>query len=185
MSFNFVAGKPAHPIHLTPIMSGNFTGDIDGDGTDLINVSHIGQTHAEEGRLVFFAGSTTGLAGNERNIRGHSALSFNSTTNVFTVGSGMVFGRHEVTSHYSVQVSDYYIGCNHTASITITLPFASTLASGQTFTIKDESGQANSFVINVVRQGSDTIDGQNNFTIESPFGAVNLYSNGSNKFFLF
>ena len=185
MSFNFVAGKPAHPIHLTPIMSGNFTGDIDGDGSDLVNVSHIGQTNAAEGRLVFFDSSTTGLAGNERNIRGHSSLSFNRSTNVFTVGSGMVFSRHEVTSHYSVQVSDYYIGCNHTASITITLPFASSLTSGQTFTIKDESGQANSFVINVVRQGSDTIDGQNNFTIESPFGAVNLYSNGTNKFFLF
>ncbi len=185
MSFNFVKGKISFPLDHEPILSGNFIGDIDGDGTDLTNVSHIGQTNAAEGRLVFFDSSTTGLAGNERNIRGHSSLSFNRTTNVFTVGSGMVFSRHEATSDYSVQVSDYYIGCNHTASITITLPFASTLNSGQTFTIKDESGQANSFTINVVRQGSDLIDGQTNFKIESPFGAVNLYSNGSNKFFLF
>jgi hypothetical protein len=65
------------------------------------------------------------------------------------------------------------------------LPDASTLPSGQTFTIKDESGVANTFNINVVRQGSDLIDGETNFTIDSPYGAVNLYSNGNNKFFLF
>ena len=185
MSFNFVKGKPSFPIDAHPIMSGNFIGDIDGDGADLTNVSHIAQTNAAEGRLVFFDSSTTGLAANERNIRGHSSLSFNRTTNVFTVGSGLVFGRTEVSSSYQIQVSDYYVGCNHTASITITLPYASQLSSGQTFTIKDESGQADSFKISVVRQGSDTIDGQNSFAIESPYGAVNLYSNGSNKFFLF
>lgn len=185
MSFNFVKGKQSFPIEGLPIMSGNFIGDIDGDGSDLENVSHIAQTNAAEGRLVFFDSSTTGLAGNERNIRGHDSLSFNRTTNVFTVGSGLVFGRTEVSSDYQIQVSDYYVGCNHTASITITLPYASQLSSGQTYTIKDESGQANSYNITVIRQGSDLIDGETNFTIESPYGAVNLYSNGSNKFFLF
>jgi len=185
MSFNFVAGKPAHPIHLTPIMSGNFIGDIDGDGTDLTNVSHIGQTNAEEHRIVFFNYSTTNLAGNERNIRGHGNFLFDVGSNVFTANSGMVHGRTSISSHYSAQRSDYYIGCNHTASITVTLPYASTLSSGQTFTIKDESGGANTYNINVVRQGSDLIDGETNFTIESPYGVVNLYSNGSDKFFLF
>ena len=185
MSFNFVKGKLSFPVDAQPILSGTFVGDIDGDGTDLTNVSHIGQTNVAEGRIVFFDSSTTGLAGNERNIRGHDSLSFNRTTNVFTVGSGLVFGRREESSHYQIQVSDYYIGSNNTASVTITLPYVSNLASGQTFTIKDESGQANSFNITVVSQGSDTIDGQTNFKIESPYGAVNLYSNGPNKFFFF
>lgn len=185
MSFNFVKGKVAYPVDHETVMSGTFIGNIDGDGSDLENVSHIVQTNAAEGRLVFFDSSTTGLAGNERNIRGHDSLSFNKTTNVFTVGSGLVFGRTEVSSHYQIQVSDYYVGCNHTASITITLPYASQLSSGQTYTIKDESGQADSYKITVVRQGTDLIDGETNFTIESPYGAVNLYSNGSNKFFLF
>jgi hypothetical protein len=185
MSFNFVAGKPAHPINLSPIMSGNFVGDIDGDGTDLENVSHIGQTNAAEGRLVFFDSTTTGLAGNERNIRGDSNLSYNRASGVFNVNSGIVFQRSSVSSHHTIGVNEHYIGCNHTASITITLPDASTLPSGQTFTIKDESGVANTFNINVVRQGSDLIDGETNFTIDSPYGAVNLYSNGNNKFFLF
>ena len=90
-----------------------------------------------------------------------------------------------ITSSYTIQVSDYYVGCEHAAAITIVLPYASQLSSGQTFTIKDESGQANLYNITVVRQGSDTIDGETNFVIESPYGAVNLYSNGSNKFFLF
>ena len=186
MSFNFVKGKIAYPVDHEAFMSGTFIGDMNGDGADLINVSHIGQTHAEQGRLVFFSDSTTGLAGDERNIRGHEALSFNSTTTVFTVRSGLVFERTEVSSNYQIQVSDYYVGCDHTASITITLPYASTLSSGQTFTIKDESGQADSYNITVVRQGTtDLIDGETSFTIESPYGAVNLYSNGSNKFFLF
>ena len=185
MSFNFVKGKVSFPLDHQPILSGNFIGDIDGDGGDLTNVSHIGQSNAENHNIVFFDGTRTGLAGNEMNIRGTSNFQFNRNTVVFTANSGMVHGRREINSHYSIQVSDYYVGCNHTASITVTLPFASNLSSGQTFTIKDESGQANSFNITVVRQGSDTIDGETNFTIESDFGAVNLYSNGSNKFFLF
>lgn len=185
MSFNFVKGKVAYPTEHEAFMSGTFVGDIDGDGADLINVSHIRQTNAIAGSLVFFDSTTTGLAGNERNIRGHDSLSFNRITNVFTLGSGLVFGRTEVSSSYQIQVSDYYVGCNHTASITITLPYASQLSSGQTYTIKDESGQADSFNITVVRQGTDEIDGETSFTIESPYGAVNLYSNGSNKFFLF
>jgi hypothetical protein len=185
MSFNFVAGKPAHPINLTPIMSGNFTGDIDGDGTDLENVSHIGQTNAVNHNIVFFDGTRTGLAGNEMNIRGNNNFQFNKNTVVFTANSGMVHSRTEIASHYTIQMSDYYVGCNHTASVTVTLPFASTLSSGQTFTIKDESGQASAYKIMISRQGSDTIDGQENIVIESPYGAINLYSNGNNKFFIF
>ena len=185
MSFNFVAGKPAHPVHLSPVMSGNFIGDIDGDGTDLTNVSHIGQTNAENHNIVFFDGSTTGLAGDEMNIRGDSRFQFNRSSNIFTANSGMVHGRTSISSHYTAEISDYYVGCNHTASVTVTLPYAYQCSSGQTFTIKDESGGANTYNINVVRQGSDLIDGETNFTIESPYGAVNLYSNGSNKFFLF
>tara|TARA_R110002012_G_scaffold284212_1_gene474913 strand:+ start:1744 stop:2301 length:558 start_codon:yes stop_codon:yes gene_type:complete len=185
MSFNFVAGKPAHPINLTPIMSGNFTGDIDGDGTDLENVSHIGQTNASNHNIVFFDGTTTGLAGNEMNIRGDTRFQFDRGSNIFTANSGMVHGRSEISSHYSILSSDYYVGCNQTASITVTLPFASTLSSGQTFTIKDETGNANSYNITITTKGSDAIDGQQNITIQSAYGAVNLYSNGNNKFFIF
>jgi len=185
MSFNFVAGKPSHPINLTPIMSGNFIGDIDGDGTDLENVSHIGQSNAAEGRLVFFDSTTTGLAGNERNIRGDGSLTYNMSSNVFTMNSGVVFKRTQISSNHAIQASEHYIGCNHTASIIVTLPVASGLASGQTFTIKDESGIAHTHNIRIIRQGADTIDGQENITIHSAYGAVNLYSNGNNKFFIF
>jgi len=53
MSFNFVKGKLSFPVDAQPILSGTFVGDIDGDGTDLTNVSHIAQTNAEEYRIVF------------------------------------------------------------------------------------------------------------------------------------
>jgi hypothetical protein len=185
MSFNFVAGKPSHPINLSPIMSGNFVGDIDGDGSDLINVSHIGQTNAANHNIVFFDGSTSGHAGNEMNIRGDSRFQFNRSSNVFTANSGMVHGRTDISSHYTIEASDYFIGCNHTASITINLPTAASITNGQTFTIKDESGGANTYNITIARQGSDTIDGEESVVIESPYGAINLYSNGNNKYFIF
>jgi len=185
MSFNFVAGKVANPIGLSPILSGTFVGDIDGDGTDLTNVSHIGQSNAEENRIVFFKDTTTGLAGDERNIRGHSNFLFDPGSNRFTANSGMIHARNSITSHHTITTGEYFIGCNHTASITVTLPFSIQCPSGQTFSIKDESGNASNFNIIVQVQGSDTIDGQTSFIIESPYGAVNLYSNGSNKFFLF
>lgn len=187
MSFNFIAGKPSILARGDVILSGNFTGDFNGDGTDLENVSHCAQTNTgNDGdyRIVFFNNTTIG---NERNVRGHEKLLFSPITNVFTVNGGMVHNRRSLTSHSIIQSSDYYIGCNHTASITITLPFASTLTSGQTYTIKDESGAADNYNINIIKQGAsnDLIDGQTSVSIQSPYGSINLYSNGSNKFFIY
>ena len=185
MSFNFVRGKVGYPVDREAIMSGTFIGDIDGDGGDLVRVSHIQQTNAAADRIVFFKDTLTGLPGNERNIRGSDKFLFDPGSNVFTANSGMVHARNAISTHHTITTGEYFIGCNHTASITITLPFSSACSSGQTFSIKDESGRASDFNILVQVQGSDTIDGQTNFIIESAYGAVNLYSNGSNKFFLF
>jgi hypothetical protein len=74
---------------------------------------------------------------------------------------------------------------NATASLEIRLPAASGYSAGQYFTVKDEVGNASSNNIIVKTTGTDTIDGVSMVTLESPYAAVNIYSNGSNKFFIY
>jgi hypothetical protein len=59
------------------------------------------------------------------------------------------------------------------------------LTNGQTFTIKDEAGTGDSHTLTVVASGSQTIDGQNSITLPNPFSAVNIYTNGVDKYFIF
>ena len=99
---------------------------------------------------------------------------------------GNTFSRAEVTSTpYTASSSDYYIGVNTGSAAIVQLPLASTLDSGQTFIVKDESGNASLYNITVQTSGSDVIDGQSNQTIESDYGSISLYSNGTDRFFIF
>ena len=97
----------------------------------------------------------------------------------------MVFKRTSIVANYTASATDYFIGASPTASMGIKLPAANTLSSGQAFTIKDESGNANSFNIQINADGSDTIDGRTSILLESPYSAVNLYTNGTDKFFIY
>jgi hypothetical protein len=83
--------------------------------------------------------------------------------------------------------SDYYVGVNFTGSggSTLTLPDASTMNSGQTIIIKDESGQAATYNILINAASGQDIDGQASQTIESNYGAISLYSDGVDKYFIF
>ena len=82
-------------------------------------------------------------------------------------------------------INDRILAVNATASLQITLPSANGFSNGQYFTIKDEAGNADVNNITVVADGSDTIDGTAQVVLESPYAAINLYSNGSNKFFIY
>jgi hypothetical protein len=98
------------------------------------------------------------------------------------------FTRTVVTANtYTVLTSDYYVGVNYTGSggSTLTLPDAATMNSGQTIVIKDESGQASSHNILINADAGQNIDGQTSQTIASDYGAVSLYSNGTDKYFIF
>ena len=53
------------------------------------------------------------------------------------------------------------------------------------FVIKDEVGVADVHDIIVATAGGHTIDGTTSVQIESPFGAINIYSNGANKYFIY
>jgi len=313
MSYNVLSGNVSVPIGGRASLKGKFTGSFDGDGTELINVSHVTQDNPIAGAIPYFFGSPN--VDGERNLQGNSDFAFNSGTKTFTTKTGsfshiilteteaavanpnkylalnnsgqmvltssapsyatgpegslqfhsgatglsgsdnlvydfnnsvltltgtmnlsgtinanelninvvnktvinidasgstkfgdtnddthqftgsvlingpLVLNRKIVnTEFYSIQSVNHFLAVQTStiASLsTLTLPSANTLRNGQSFVIKDEQGAAATHNIKINTNGSDTIDGQPEIYIESPYGAINLYTNGSNKFFIY
>ena len=100
-------------------------------------------------------------------------------------GGGIDYGRTNVNGNYTATVNDRILGVNAGAALKITLPAASGFSAGQYFTIKDEAGNANTYNITVSASSGDRIDGEGQIILESPYAAVNLYSNGTDKFFIY
>ena len=100
-------------------------------------------------------------------------------------GSGISYSRTAVTTTITSSVSDIILGVSGTTSIDIRLPSAGDFDAGQYFTVKDESGAANIKNITILTSGSQTIDGQSSIVLESPYAAVNIYSDGVGKFFIY
>lgn len=111
-------------------------------------------------------------------------------TTLQIVGSSYMSGaivhkRKFVNGNYTVSTTDYYVGVDSTNStVKITLPVATNLLDGQTLIVKDEGGAASTNNITISGSASDTIDGQNQVVLESPFASIQLYCNGANKFFI-
>ena len=117
-------------------------------------------------------------------ISGSAALSFQN--NILTVGGGLILSRRFTTSSITASVTDYYIGVStQNAPLSITLPAADLLGNGQTYVVKDEFGAANTNNVTVLASGSQTIDGSNSIVLESPFASIQLYCNGSDKFYIY
>ena len=117
---------------------------------------------------------------------GAGVTATNSSNNVtVTIPGGGGFSRTAITSTTTASVNSAILGVSGTAAIDIRLPSAGDYSAGQNFTVKDESGAANTKNITILASGSQTIDGQSSIVLESPFAAVNLYSNGSDKFFIY
>lgn len=87
----------------------------------------------------------------------------------------------QVTSNYSAQATDYYIGVNGTG-VTVTLPLGSSTYLGKTYVIKDESGLVtpnSAYRFNVAASGSNTIDGSAFLTVTVSYTAVTVLWTGS------
>jgi len=100
---------------------------------------------------------------------------------------GIGYVRKVVADDYTIRDVDYLVGIQSDTlsnSITLTLPDADALLNGQTFVIKDEGGAVNTYPVTISCGGSDTIDGQNEVILESPYTSISVYCNGSNKFFI-
>ncbi len=102
-----------------------------------------------------------------------------------SIDGGISAHRLQITSSFTASNSNYFIGVSSSSEVVIHLPGSDTLHSGQFFVIKDEAGNANVHNITIKASGSQTIDGKNSVILESPYAAVNIYTNGSNKFFIY
>ena len=127
--------------------------------------------------LVFLTGSTrlgigTATPSHTLTVAGASYLS-----------GGLAYKRTPVTANYTILLSDYYLGVDTTSnSVTLTVPAAATAQIGQTFVVKDEGANTAANPITVARSSGDTIDGDASVQIDTPYGAISLYTNGSNWF---
>tara|TARA_R110002110_G_scaffold22005_1_gene86272 strand:+ start:651 stop:2153 length:1503 start_codon:yes stop_codon:yes gene_type:complete len=114
-------------------------------------------------------------------ISGSSNVLYNSANNSLTVDAGLVHNRTTVVTTHTASVDSYILGV--TGVPTEILFDATAFAGGQVLVIKDESGAASSAnTITLNASGSQTIDGEGAAYIESPYGSVLLYSNGTNWF---
>lgn len=100
-------------------------------------------------------------------------------------GSAISYAVRTETGNYTATGTDAVILCNPSASQTITLPAASSV-SGKWFKIKNLTG---SFAVNIVRDGSDTIEGsvgaETSLALTYKGEGVTLVSDGTSKWAVF
>ena len=158
-----------------------------------------------DGAVTSPAGANTQVQFNNAGSFGASAnLTFNGTTltgsytgslaEVTTLSSsalrtdgnsylsgGIIHKRTAIATSHTASLTEYILAV--TAVPTSILLDATLFSDGQVVVVKDESGNAagaNPVTLNA--SGSQNIDGSASVQIESPYGAVLLYSNGSNWF---
>ena len=112
----------------------------------------------------------------------------NVTGNV-SFNGGFILKRTSVSTNTTLNSSQHIVGVDTataTGSLILSLPNASTLASGQVYTVKDEGGMADTKTITIsCSVGGQTIDGANSIIIESPYSAINIYTNGIDKYYIY
>jgi hypothetical protein len=149
-----------------------------GDGSNLTGVtaSAVEVADGPVGSLQFRV--NTPVSGE---ISGSANVLYNSANNHLTVDSGLIHARTEIVTSHTASASEYFLAVTGTPTA-IELN-ATLFASGQVLVIKDESGNASvSDTILLDPSGSQTIDGESAAHIESPYGSVLIYSNGTNWF---
>ena len=120
---------------------------------------------------------SAGTAGSTLSVAGSSMLS-----------GSVSYKRVTVNDDYTITTSDYYVGVDTAeaaGSVTITMPVANAMQSGQTVIVKDEGGQGITKPITVNAQGGNLIDGQNSVVLQSSFAAVQFYCDGISKYFIY
>jgi hypothetical protein len=131
-------------------------------------------------------GSNITTAVSSFNFVGSAVTATNSSNDVtVTINPGIDYSRTAVTTTITASTSSRILGVSASAAIEIRLPAASGYTAGQFFTIKDEAGNADANNITILTTGVETIDGSTSIILESPHAAVNIYSDGTSKFFIY
>lgn len=132
--------------------------------------------NAMENRLV-----TVGY--NINQLEGETDLTFDGSK--LSVQAGMVHKRRVILSSTTIMNTDYYLAVYPTATVTLSLPSASSLSNGQTFVVKDEGGLSGLKKIIIATTGMDTIDGQSTIELLSENAAISIYTDGTQKYFIY
>ena len=156
----------------TLITEASSSGGDGGGGSGVITALN----NKAENRLVSIGSTTTQLDG-------EANLTFDGSR--LSLQGGLILKRRQISTHITASSTDYYIGISASSNLDIRLPGSETLTSGQTFVFKDEIGTAGTHTVRIITSGSQTIDGAANISLESPFAAINLYSDGTSKYFIF
>lgn len=86
-----------------------------------------------------------------------------------------------ISSNYTAQPYDYYIGVNGTG-VTVTLPLGSSVVQGKTYVIKDESGLArnnSAHRVTIAATSPNTLDGSSSVTITQSYTALTFFWTGT------
>lgn len=152
-------------------------GDVNGPGSGLPTTDNA---------IVRWNGTTGDMIQNSLviiddsgNVTGIEDLTVNDLT---TLSAGVVYAHRSVAVSDNIELTDYFVGVtDNTAGRTLTLP--SGAATGQSFTVKDEAGTAGTAnAITVDTAGAELIDGAATASINSDYGALRFYFDGTNYF---
>ena len=185
------ANTAENPVYVDAFLYiGDYVGArLTGSGTSPGIFTVIDSSHAAVTSSLNIGGTTA--AAHKLVVSGTLSSSVNVSASSFygqglVLDGGMSLNRTSVTAHMTASKTDYYLGVDTTGSaINIRLPDASTLPSGHTYVIKDEGGAADTNNITVYGTAGQSIDATNSIVLMSPYSAISLYCNGTDKFFVY
>lgn len=129
-------------------------------------------------------GSDISTAATSFDFVGSGVTATNSSNDItVTIPGGVTFGRRALTANATASSGDSIIGISSSNDVELRLADASDLSNGQYFTVKKEDNYSSTITISC--SGSQKIDGQSSIVIQSPFGAVNIYSDSTSSYFIY
>ena len=120
------------------------------------------------------------LVGNHIDLLG---LSLKKVGSVELVGQILVAVTTINSATYNLLVKDNLLHVNYTTTgqVAITLPTAQAV-NGRAILVKDSGGNSSNNSITIGTEGSETIDGEATFIINSDYDVIRIYSDGTNWF---
>lgn len=105
---------------------------------------------------------------------------------VSTPGAANSFQFNDVSTNLTIGPADtyVYIAVDTNASRTITLPSAAAVTTGRIYAIKDATGLSETNPITLAADGSETIDGEATYSVESNYAVIFVIGNGIDGWYI-
>ena len=151
---------------------------------DFLNIGSGGTFYNQSNATTTVRSGFPNKTWNFRNSNNNTnTLTIEYDTGNLTLTGGLKVKRIPTATVYTVLTTDYIVGVTSTAAArTITLPAAATATVGKTYIIKDESGAAATNNITVQGNAAETIEGSNTKLINTNYGVLRLYTDGTSWF---